>query len=213
MLKIGITGGIGAGKSTISKLFTLFCDVPIYDSDYYSKKLLSENTELISSVINLLGKESYIKGKLNTSYVSQLIFNSNSLKEKMQNIIYPYLWSNFLDFCIKNKDKDYVLFESAILADTDLYKKFDKNIVVTTDKELRVKRLISYRGFTEEDALSRINSQTSEKERLKISDYIISNNLNIEDDYSGNKLEKIIRQINDKIKYISYGSRNNQEQS
>jgi len=234
MLKVGITGGIGAGKSSISKKFNEYCGISVYDSDSASKNLVNFNSNIKKEIINLIGLPAYETktGFLNTLYVADKIFNDESLRLSLQKIVAPYLWDDFDKWC-KNLieqgyDKKYVLFESAIIIDSNLVSKFDSLIVVVAEQEIRIERLIKYRNFSRESALKRIDAQISDSKRIKHANFIIHNDKDIADrNLKGDELEELlekenksslsaifyrrantlkkrIEQIDHKIKYISY---------
>lgn len=179
MLRIGITGGIGTGKSTIAKFFSNNHGIKVYNSDEHAKLLLNSNEELIVKIKDLLGSEVYLNKSLITDLVSSKIFNDNALRLKMQDIVHKYVMEDFESKLKKYDDEKYVLFESAILIETGLYKNFDKIIVVNSNLETRLKRLMDHRHMSEENALLIINSQISDSERLKHASYLINNDLEV----------------------------------
>ena len=179
MLRIGITGGVGAGKSTIAKIFSNQYGIKVYNSSEQAKLLLNSNEELIAKIKDLLGSEVYLNKSLITNLVSSKIFSNDDLRLKMQNIVHKYVIEDFESKLKKYEDEKYVLFESAILIETGLYKNFDKIIVVNSNLETRLKRLMEHRHMSEEKALSIINSQVSDSERLKHASYLINNDLEV----------------------------------
>jgi dephospho-CoA kinase len=243
MIKVGITGGMGAGKSTVCKLFKDNCYVPVYDSDSKVKHLMVHNMDLVEDIKKILpdaygvSLTTFTSITIDKEYVAKKIFEDSSLRKEIQEIIHPYLWQDFEDWCKSLEGKhDYVIFESAILVEAGLVDEFDKIIVVTADLETRLERLEKFRNISRKQAMSRIENQISDLKRLKYADYVIKNDKNlkvshyswyerrkeeIKENMSSENIElkrkevliKRIEQIDHKIKYISYGSRNNEEQS
>jgi len=236
MLKIGITGGMGAGKSTISRLFKEKHGIPVYDSDSEVKRLLNSNYDLRALVTNLLGPTAYFgkhDNSINKEYIASKIFEDSSLRKKMQDIIRPFLWEDFEFWCNDEKDNGapYVIFESAILIESELTDEFDKIIVVMADEDIRIKRLTEKRNVDEDEAKRRLLTQTTDAKRLEKADFIIRNDKNLihtpdshwedfikeSEEYNVRGIHGVIQkrneiiaeriaQIDHKIKYISYGS-------
>ena len=174
MIKVGITGGIGSGKTTVAHFFECL-DIPVYYSDKEAKLLMNSDLNLIRKIKELLGDAAYTDGWLNKAFVAQQIFTNKSLLEKINKIVHPVVEQHFNTFCNAHKDASYVLKESAILIETGLYKSLDKLILVTASKQEREKRVVLRDGIAIRDVQQRINKQWSDKEKSKFSDFIIEN--------------------------------------
>lgn len=175
-LKVGITGGIGTGKSTVAKLFQNL-QVPLYEADQRAKFLMANNTYLINSIKAAFGPESYIDGVLNRKFIAKEVFSDNEKLKILNNIVHPRIQYDFDKFVVEHSQVPYILKEDAILFETGGYKKLDKTIVVTADQDLRIRRVLARDSHrTIEDVLKIMNSQMSEEEKIEKADYIITNN-------------------------------------
>jgi len=173
-LSVGITGGIGSGKTLITKLFSLL-NVPIYYADDRAKTLM--NTLLKDSIIDLFGEESYFNGKLNRTYIASKVFSNNSALTKLNAIVHPAVAIDFDNWLVENKEAKYVIKEAALLIESGSYKQLDKLIVVTSPLELRVNRIKTRDSFRSEKEIKKIiSSQSSEQSKIDLADYIITNN-------------------------------------
>lgn len=172
---VGLTGGIGTGKSTVGKLFKVL-GIPVYNSDERAKEMYFL-PEVKEKVITLLGKEVYhTDGSLNRAYISQKIFSDSSLLSKINGIIHPAVEKDFQSFIESNREQKYIIKETALLFETGLYKKVDKIILVMAPLEERLKRVIERDKSSREDVLKRIRYQMPDEEKQPISDFVIDNN-------------------------------------
>ena len=177
MFIVGITGGIGSGKTTVCKIFEVF-GVPVYYADERAKWLLDNDNLIKESVISLLGSDAYSNGLLNRVYIANKVFNDSTLLEAYNNIIHPAVAEDTLIFSSKYLDKPYILKEAALLVETGSYLTLDKLIVVTSSLQERINRVIQRDNVTEKEVLVRIKNQLPEEEKLKVADYIIVNDGN-----------------------------------
>jgi len=176
MIKVGITGGIGSGKTSIAKLFELL-KVHVYYSDAEAKRLMLENKALKQDLIDLLGTSIYeASGALNRAYMAQKIFSDRFLLKKVNALVHPAVEADFMEFCEKHKTEKYVLKEAAILMETGLFKALDKIILVTSNEELKIERVVQRDGSKREEVLSKMKQQWSDEEKKKWADFIIENN-------------------------------------
>lgn len=176
MLKIGLTGGIGSGKSYIANIF-LHLDVPVYNADDRAKELMNNSPEVKSKILSLIGKEAYVNNQLNRKYIASIIFKNKDLLNKINSIVHPAVASDFNHWCehmekLKNK---FVIEEAAILFESGAYKKMDKNILVVAPEPLRIKRVMERDNLTEKEVNNRINNQQSTDELEALADFIIIN--------------------------------------
>ena len=174
MKHIGLTGGIGSGKTTVSKILVKN-GIPVYDSDSNAKLIMNSSNQIKKLIINHFGKLSYTNNKLNNKYISKIIFNSPVEMNKINSLIHPFIHDNFNKWK-NNFSSKYVIFESAIIFETGSHKKFDFNIIVLSDLEKRIKRVIERDFLSEDDVLSRIKSQWIDDKKIRFADYVIKNN-------------------------------------
>lgn len=175
MLHVGLTGGIGSGKSTITQIFELL-NIPVYNSDLAAKKIMNENHEVRSKIVELIGKESYSGSNLNRSFISEKVFNNNTLLQKLNQIVHPMVYKDY-DHWAKVQNSDYVVKESALLLDTLPYQKVDQIVVVFSPLALRIKRVMTRDNLSFEETTLRISKQRPDKEFIEAADYIIVNDL------------------------------------
>lgn len=174
MKHIGLTGGIGSGKTTVSKILVKN-GIPVYDSDSNAKLLMNSSNEIKKLIINHFGKLSYTNNKLNNKYISKIIFNNPVEMNRINSLIHPFVHDNFNKWK-NNFSSKYVIFESAIIFETGSYEKFDFNILVLSDIEKRIKRVIKRDFLSEDDVLTRIKSQWIDDKKIPFADYVIKNN-------------------------------------
>ncbi len=175
MLRIGITGGIGAGKTTISKCFATL-GVPVFNSDECAKQLVL-NPVISAQIKTLLGNDSYTSnGTYNRPYISNIVFNDKEKLAQLNGIIHPAVAQAFDDFCTKNAHHKYVHKESALLFETKLYEHLNATIVVVANLETRIARVTQRDNSTAVQVQERINNQLSDAEKIKLANYVISNN-------------------------------------
>lgn len=176
MKKIGITGGIGGGKSIVCEVFKLL-GVPVYHADDEARDLQHSNYQIRSSLIQLFGESIYTpEGLLDRKKLAGLIFTDKELIGRVNQIIHPVVRENFSVWADKHADEEYILYEAAILFESGYYKDLDLNILVVADEDIRIKRVIQRDNSTEEAVRQRINNQMPDEEKMKIADFILENN-------------------------------------
>jgi len=190
MMVIGLTGGIGSGKTTVSGLFEDL-GVPVYNSDEEAKRLMQSSEKLKRAIIELLGKKSYKKDTLNRSYIAQLVFNDKELLAALNALVHPAVKKDFKKW-LRKKNVPYVIQEAAILFENGSYKEYDKLILVKAPKRIRLKRLKARDGSSEEDILARMKNQWSDTKKAKLSDFVIEN---IDLDKTKSRVRRIHRQL------------------
>jgi len=179
MLNIGITGGIGSGKTTVCKIFQTL-EIPVYYADIEAKNMLQKNREVKNAVKKLLGIEAYYRnGRPNKTYIAQKIFKDKKLLERMNAIIHPAVKLDG-DKWFENQKKTipkppFALKEAALLVENGSFKLFDKIIVVTCPENIRIKRVMSRDNVTEAIILQRLANQLPESEKIAVADYVIIN--------------------------------------
>ena len=174
MLKIGLTGGIGSGKSLVAKIF-LNLDVPVYPTDEKAKSIYNTNDSVRQKIINLLGQSVYQDNKINRKKLAALIFREKKLLEKVNQIVHPAVRKDFESWCRQYTDKKYVLQEAAILFESGGNKHMDYIITVDAPLEMRISRVMARDGMTRKQVLDRIRNQMNDKDRNEQSDFIIYN--------------------------------------
>ena len=173
---LGITGGIGSGKSTVSKIFEVL-DVKIYQSDDMAKYLMENDNKLISSIINYFGEESYIDGKINKEYISKNVFYDKEKLKTINNLVHPVVINDFKKWCLINKNEKILIKEAALLFESKSYKELDFIIYVYAEKKLRISRILKRDSYRTKDQIEHIiKSQLTDKESFEKADYILENN-------------------------------------
>lgn len=173
MIRIGITGGMGAGKSVISEMMRCL-GIPVYDADIASKKILNSNTKVKTQLIELLGEEIFSNGQLNRPLMAQLIFNNNELLLKTNAIIHPAVFDDFIAWS-EAQNKEVVACETAILFESGMVSYFDSILMVSAPLEIRIERCLKRNNFTREQVLERIAKQMDESKKTELSDFVIDN--------------------------------------
>ncbi len=174
MFLVGITGGIGSGKTTVCKIFEAL-GVPVYYSDERAKWLLNNDDNVKSKVVALLGNNAYINGTLNRSFIAEKVFANKSLLEQYNEIVHPAVAEDTLNWTTQHLDEPYVLKEAALLVETGSYLNLDKLIVVTAPENIRIARVMQRDRLTQAEVTARIKNQMPESEKVKLADYVIIN--------------------------------------
>jgi dephospho-CoA kinase len=175
-LRIGITGGIGSGKSLICKIFASL-QIPVYDADLMARNLMTSDLVLINQIKKEFGDSSYqLDGSLNREYLSKKVFNDASKLKKLNQLVHPRVGVDSENWIERNKAYPYVVKEAALLFESGANKSLDKIIVVTAPEPLRVQRVLNRdKSRTEEEVIKIIRSQMDEEEKIKMADFIIRN--------------------------------------
>lgn len=174
MKSVGITGGIGSGKSMVCKILETL-GYPVFYADQEAKKVMTEDALLKTQIMELLGADSYHGDQLNRPFVADKIFNDTTLKNAMNQLVHPAVFRAFDSW--KSKQNSPLIFnESALLFETGSYKRFDATILVTADKETRIERVMQRDGVTREQVLARMENQLDDAEKKKLCTYLIVNN-------------------------------------
>ncbi len=175
MIKVGLTGGIGSGKSLISSIFKIL-GIYIYDTDTAAKQMYYTNADLKQKMINYFGKEVYFEsGKLNKEFLSKQIFKDKTKLALINSWVHPLVKSDFENQLKLQSNLPYIIKESAILIESGAYKNVDKIIVVTAPQAIRIERVCKRDNTSATEVEKRINNQLSDEERLPYADYVITN--------------------------------------
>ncbi len=172
MIKIGITGGIGSGKTTVCKIFQVM-GVPVYCADIEARKLTDTHPDIIKPIKGLFGNDIYEGGLLNRKRVASIVFNEKEKLTRLNQIIHPVVNLHFVQWLDENKNFPIVVKEAAILFESGGDKDMDKVISVCAPIDLRIQRVMERDGLTVEQVRNRINNQMSEEERISKSDFVI----------------------------------------
>jgi len=173
MTVVGLTGGIGSGKTTVAKAFNAF-GIPIYIADEEAKKLMNRSKIIRRKLIALFGEQAYNNHELNRPFIASVIYRDKDYLSKMNDIVHPKVAKHFLRW-LNKQNAPYVLKESAILFESNSYKKCNFIVLVVASKELKIKRLLKRDNTTKEKIQAIMNNQLNDDEKAKRSDYIIKN--------------------------------------
>jgi dephospho-CoA kinase len=196
---IGLTGGIGSGKTTVAKFFSAFKNVAIYIADVEAKNLMNSSEIMKEKLIDAFGEESYVNQTLNRSYISKIVFHDAEKLAILNAIVHPEVKNHFKNFVDHNADKTYIIYENAILFESKSNLYCDYIITVISNINTKIKRVTLRDSYTKEEVLSRMNNQWNDEKRLLQTNYIIRNeNL----DETKNKVNNIHKILTDKFKYF-----------
>ncbi|MCK9618815.1 MAG: dephospho-CoA kinase [Lentimicrobiaceae bacterium] len=178
MLKVGITGGIGSGKSTVCRVFSVL-GIPVFNADVEAGRLQNEDPQIGTELIGIFGSDIYsAEGLLNRKMLASIVFNDRGLLEKLNSIIHPAVHREFEKWSARNSDFPYVIYEAAILFETGSFRNFDFTILVVADEQERIERVSKRDHSRPEDVVQRMNNQMMDKEKIKMADFVIENNDN-----------------------------------
>lgn len=177
MLKVGITGGIGSGKSTVCHIFSVL-GIPVFEADQVAKRLQNTDPEIRAQLIELFGASVYLPDDtVDRRYLAGIVFNDITLLHRLNAIIHPAVRKVFNEWSLQQQSP-YVMLEAAILFESGLYNLMDKTIVVNTDESERIQRVMKRDKITEELVRQRIRNQWTDEQRIKLADFVIYNNDN-----------------------------------
>lgn len=172
-ISIGITGGIGSGKSIVTKILNTM-GYPVFYSDLEAKKIMLSDSVVKEKIIAIFGQEAYTNEELNRSFIANQIFNQPDLKNKLNQIVHPRVRESFKKLVNAHKNQ-FVFNEAAILFETGAYKTFDYTICVTADEKTRVERIKKRDGLSTEEIKSRMNNQWPDDKKTALANFLISN--------------------------------------
>ncbi len=184
---IGLTGGIGSGKTFISKIFKSNNVFVIFDSDLYAKHIMEHNIDVIDMIKEKIGKKSYEDGFIQTKYISDIIFNDKKKLNELNKIVHLKVLEELKKFKYNNLNK-LIIIESAILFETGIYLQNDYNILVKAPVKDRINRVMNRDKISKVDVLKRISSQWSDSKKIDLADFVIDNIDKLE-------TEKIVKQL------------------
>ena len=173
MLKIGLTGGIGSGKSTVARIFEVL-GIPVYYADEAAKKLMTENEELKASVISAFGNDAYLNGNLNREYIAGQVFNDDKKIELLNSLVHPATIKDAAEWMHMQK-APYIIKEAALIFESGSNKYLDYVIGVKSPAALRIQRAMSRDNISADEVKTRIDKQMDEDLKLRLCDYVIVN--------------------------------------
>lgn len=172
-LTIGLTGGIGSGKTTVAKQFEAL-GIPVFYSDEEAKKCYSD-PQIMASVAELAGDDVFQNGILDRKLLAVRIFASDDLRKRINDLIHPRVREAFVQFYLRNQHVPYIINEAAILFETGAYKNFNKTILVSAPEDVRLARVMQRDGAAENDIKQRMAAQWSDEQKRALADFTIEN--------------------------------------
>jgi dephospho-CoA kinase len=173
MLKIGLTGGIGSGKTTVANIFEVL-GIPVYYADEEAKKLMNENKALRRAIIRLFGDTAYKEGELDRSFLGELVFSDPEKLSQLNKIVHPATLEDAAQWMVRQQ-APYAIKEAALIFEANLQSYFDYVIGVTAPESLRISRVIQRDHTSMEKVLKRIRQQMNEEEKIALCDFVIKN--------------------------------------
>ena len=172
-IKIGLTGGIGSGKTFIGAIFSKL-GIPVFNADIRAKKCMADDASLKQEIQNVFGDKVYENGLLQKEILAEIIFNDKQKLEELNKLVHPVVKQSFEDWCAK-QTSEIVIKEAAILFESDSHLGLDKVICVSAPEETRIERVIKRDNILREQVVARIERQMSQHEKEKLSDFVIIN--------------------------------------
>jgi dephospho-CoA kinase len=173
MYIVGLTGGIGSGKSTIAHFFKEL-GVPVYDSDAEAKALMHDSVSLRSALKEEFGEEVYSGESLNKTWLAQRVFSDGKALEKLNSLVHPAVREHFLNWA-KSQDYPYVIQETALIFENEAADRYSETLLVVAPEDIRVQRVIRRNGWTEAGVRERMNAQLSDQVKRELADAVIEN--------------------------------------
>lgn len=185
--KVGLTGGIGTGKSTIAKIF-LCLGVPVYDADFHARELMNLSEGIKQKIIQHFGNNAYTGDKINRDYLSGKVFNQPDELNKLNSIVHPEVAIHFEQWCRNHSDHQYIIKEAALLFETGSYQYLDSILLVTSPIALRIERIKKRDPFRNENEIKAIiDRQWGDDKKIAQSNFVIKN-----DEVSGMIIPQIL---------------------
>lgn len=174
---IGLTGGMGSGKTTVASMFAVM-GIPVYDADSRAKALMHDDPELITGIRALFGPSAYAQdGTLDRKYIAAIVFADRALLDRLNALVHPAVYRDLAAWAASppQRDAPYLLQESAILFEEDLVARFAAVILVTAPEAMRIDRVIARDGASRDDVMRRLRNQWPDERKIPLSDYVIFN--------------------------------------
>jgi len=176
LMKLGVTGGIGSGKTSVCRVFNVL-GIPVYSADNEARKIMDDDVEIISGINKIVGKNLYPEGNLDRMELATLIFNDPSLLSKVNSLVHPVVFEHFKKWT-EIQDTPYVIMEAAILFESGAANLVDRIATVVAPVEERISRVTSRNRLSREQVMQRIRNQIDDDARIRMSDYVINNSEN-----------------------------------
>ena len=173
MKRIGLTGNIGSGKTTIASCFEIL-GVAVFNADKYAKLQMNLDVNLKHNLIVEFGEETYIDNELNTKYLSKLAFDDDLALKRLNALVHPVVQDTFEKWSIQQSGS-YVIKEAAILFESNTYQSLDAIICISCPEEIRLKRILERDDLSEKQFRQRMSHQWAEEKKISLSDYVIKN--------------------------------------
>ena len=170
---VGLTGGIGSGKTTVAKMFEKL-GVPVYYADKEAKRLMKESKSLKQGIIALLGEKAYRNDDINRPYIAQIVFQDKKQLKELNALVHPIVESDFIKW-LGALDSSYVIQENALIFENDKRSKYDVVITVTAPLTLRLERVMKRDGVSEKQVFDRIENQLDDEIKTRYADFVVSN--------------------------------------
>lgn len=193
--RLGVTGGIGSGKTSVCKVFNVL-GIPVFSADPVARDIMDKDAGIRLRLNTIAGRDLYRGGELNRAELAGLIFNNQALLEKVNSLVHPVVFNNFIDWSVR-QSSPYVIMDAAILFESGASKLVDRIATVVAPVEERIERVMQRNNLTGEQVRERIRNQMEDDERIKLSHYIINNS---ENDMI---IPAVIRIHNDLLKIIN----------
>ena len=173
MKRIGLTGNIGSGKTTVASCFEIL-GIAVFNADKQAKLLMNKDVNLKQSLIAEFGKEVFLNNELNRKYLSKLAFNDDLVLKRLNVLVHPVVQDAFEKWSIQQSGA-YVIKEAAILFESNTYQSLDAIICISCPEEIRLKRILKRDDLSEKDVRQRMSHQWAEEKKISLSDYVITN--------------------------------------
>ncbi|MBJ2172761.1 dephospho-CoA kinase [Aureibaculum sp. A20] len=173
MIKVGLTGGIGSGKTTVVNFFKEL-GVPVYIADIEAKELMNTSKSIQKKLIKVFGSQAYINGKLNRPFLAQLVFNDEEKLKAINNIVHPKVAKHFSKW-LQQQNAPYCIQENAIIFENNKADDFDFIISVTAPKDIRIERVLKRDSSSKSEIMARINNQWDQAKKNELADFVIDN--------------------------------------
>ena len=174
MLRVGLTGGIGSGKTLICSILEKL-RIPVYYADAEAKRLMNCKPDLKRMILDLMGEKAYRGGSLDRKYLAERLFGDGALLTAMNSVVHPAVREDFKRWNDQQKNVPYVVEEAAILFESGAYKELDQSVLVYAPEEIRIRRVMERDGCDRESVQRRMSHQLSEEELTKLADHILVN--------------------------------------
>ena len=173
MITVGLTGGIGSGKSTVAEMFREL-GVPVYDSDEEAKHLMATSEDIKQQIVALFGKEAYLDEELNRKHIASKVFSDRGKLEELNSIIHPAVRTHFIEWR-KGQTAPYVVQESALIFESGIQSMYDFVVLVTAPLDIRIKRVMERDDVAMEKVQDRIENQMGDHEKISLADFMVEN--------------------------------------